>query len=182
MLFPGNLHNWPFLTNFIFLYLEIVFKVVPYWSHLLFLGVFLVYSKCVCMLVCSTRSKFLRWGAPTMGCSPPGSSVHGVFQARMLEWVAISNSKVWNLHDSCVSCTGRWILHHCATWEAHIGSIHALKNLFAFLLINLSFITGESQPPQFSLRGLSCLSFSFLCEWNTPFQLRDTSPRPQENG
>ena len=28
-----------------------------------------------------------------MDCSPPGSSVHGVFQARILEWVAISFSK-----------------------------------------------------------------------------------------
>jgi len=27
-----------------------------------------------------------------MGCSPPGSSVHGLFQARILEWVAISFS------------------------------------------------------------------------------------------
>ena len=26
-------------------------------------------------------------------CSPPGSSVHGVFQARILEWVAISSSR-----------------------------------------------------------------------------------------
>ena len=25
-------------------------------------------------------------------CSPPGSSVHGIFQARILEWVAISFS------------------------------------------------------------------------------------------
>ena len=25
-----------------------------------------------------------------MDCSPPGSSVHGIFQARILEWVAIS--------------------------------------------------------------------------------------------
>ena len=28
-----------------------------------------------------------------MDCSPPGSSVHGIFQARMLEWVAISYSR-----------------------------------------------------------------------------------------
>ena len=26
-------------------------------------------------------------------CSPPGSSVHGVFKARILEWVAISSSR-----------------------------------------------------------------------------------------
>ena len=28
-----------------------------------------------------------------MGCSPPGSSVHGISQARILEWVAISFSR-----------------------------------------------------------------------------------------
>ena len=40
----------------------------------------------------------------TMDCGPPGSSVHGIFQARMLEWVAISFSGwervvVWSLPD-----------------------------------------------------------------------------------
>ena len=28
-----------------------------------------------------------------MDCSPPGSSVHGISQARILEWVAISSSR-----------------------------------------------------------------------------------------
>ena len=28
-----------------------------------------------------------------MECIPPGSSVHGIFQARILEWIAISFSK-----------------------------------------------------------------------------------------
>ena len=28
-----------------------------------------------------------------MDCSPPGSSVHGIFQARILEWVVISYSR-----------------------------------------------------------------------------------------
>ena len=28
-----------------------------------------------------------------MNCSPPGSSVHGIFQARILEWMAISFSR-----------------------------------------------------------------------------------------
>ena len=52
-----------------------------------------------------------------MGCSLPGSSVHGIYQARILEWVAISfsrgssQSRGW----SCVSCTGRQILHCWAT-------------------------------------------------------------------
>ena len=29
----------------------------------------------------------------TMGCSPPGSSVHGILQARILGWVAIFSSR-----------------------------------------------------------------------------------------
>ena len=28
-----------------------------------------------------------------MNCSPPGSSIHGIFQARILEWVSISFSR-----------------------------------------------------------------------------------------
>ena len=30
------------------------------------------------------------WSCDTMDCSPPGSFVRGIFQARILEWVAIS--------------------------------------------------------------------------------------------
>ena len=36
--------------------------------------------------LCLTRSNCI-------DCSPPGSSVHGIFQARILEWVAISYFK-----------------------------------------------------------------------------------------
>ena len=55
-------------------------------------------------------------------CSSPGSSVHGIHQAKTLEWVAISFSRGSSLSRdrtcvSCVSCTGRQILYHCTTWE-----------------------------------------------------------------
>ena len=57
-----------------------------------------------------------------MDCSPPDSSVHGIFQARILVWVAISFSRrsSWprdRICVSCISCIGRWILYHWATWE-----------------------------------------------------------------
>ena len=35
-----------------------------------------------------------------MGCSPPGSSVHGIFQARVLEWGAIAFSDLTVLEIS----------------------------------------------------------------------------------
>ena len=33
-----------------------------------------------------------------MDCSPPGSSVHGILQARILEWAAISSSRIHQIH------------------------------------------------------------------------------------
>ena len=61
-----------------------------------------------------------------MDCSLPGSSVHEMFPARILEQVAISFSRGssptrdWTRIScvSCISCIGRWILYHCATWKA----------------------------------------------------------------
>ena len=29
-----------------------------------------------------------------MDCSPPGTSIHGIFQARVLEWGAIANVQI----------------------------------------------------------------------------------------
>ena len=56
--------------------------------------------------------------------SLPGSPVPGIVQARTLEWVAISSSFLQeifpaqgsNLSFFLLHC--RWILYHCATWEA----------------------------------------------------------------
>ena len=57
-----------------------------------------------------------------MGCSPPGSSVHGILQAGIPEWAAISSSRrsswprKWT-HISCLlHCTQ--ILYHWAIREA----------------------------------------------------------------
>ena len=50
-----------------------------------------------------------------MDCSPPGSSVHGIFQARTLEWVAISYSRGSSQpRNRTHICIGRWILYHCS--------------------------------------------------------------------
>ena len=58
-----------------------------------------------------------------MDCRLPGFSVHGIILSRILEWVAIAFSRgsSWprdGAQVSYASCTGRWILYHCVTWEA----------------------------------------------------------------
>ena len=64
---------------------------------------------CVCVCVYSVTQLCLNLCDP-MDCSPPGSSVCGILQARILEWVAISSSRgsSWpkdRTQVSFVSCT-----------------------------------------------------------------------------
>ena len=74
---------------------------------------------CVCVCVCVYAQSSLTLCEP-MDCSSSGSSVHGIFQARILQWVAISFSRITSqpmvrTQVSYFSCTGRWIflpLHH----------------------------------------------------------------------
>ena len=50
--------------------------------------------------------------------SSPGSSLHGILQARILEWTAVpfsrGSSQPRDLPNPCVSCIGRQVLSHCA--------------------------------------------------------------------
>ena len=71
---------------------------------------------CSFLFVCLVAQSCLT-ACDSMDCHPPGSSVHGIFQTRILEWVAISSSRGSSrprdgTHVSCVSCIGRWILYH----------------------------------------------------------------------
>ena len=59
-----------------------------------------------------------------MDCSPPGSSVHGILQARIPEWVVISYSGRSSAPGiemvslaSCVPGVGTQILSHSNPWE-----------------------------------------------------------------
>ena len=81
------------------------------------LDTWLVGLICVCSVteLCSTLCN-------PMDCSPQGSYVHGIFQARILEWVAIFRSRLSSqpMDWSCISCvsgTRRQSLYHC-----HLGS------------------------------------------------------------
>ena len=98
----------------------------------------------------------------SVDCSPPGSSVNEIFQARILEWVAISYSKRSSWHGdltwiSCIAgivfthwARGKplrvsmhgdyqwcswWMPHHCPLWS--FGSLEAIT---AFLASSTSLV------------------------------------------
>ena len=73
-----------------------------------------------------------------MDCSPSDSSVHGISQARILEWVAISYSR-----GSSRPRDQTWqILYHWTTWEASINMCRYSVN--AVLTWNAS--EAQTQP------------------------------------
>ena len=73
---------------------------------------------CACLLSRSVTSDSLQpYRLWPMDCSLPGPSVHGILQARILEWVAIPSSKGSSqprdrTRVCYVSCIGRWVLYH----------------------------------------------------------------------
>ena len=76
------------------------------------------------LCMCTPSLKLCPTLCNAVGYSPPGSSVHRILQARILDWVAFSYSREsfrthrWNSCLLSVSCIGRWICPGWATWEA----------------------------------------------------------------
>ena len=86
---------------------------------------------CVCVLSRLVVSDSLQ----PLDCSPPGSSVHGISQARILEWVAISFSRgsfrPWD--QTCLSCIAGRFSTTGTTWEALL-----LPDIYFFKLSTFS--------------------------------------------
>ena len=100
----------------------------------------------LCVCVCSVTQSCLTLCHP-MDCSPPDSSVYGIFQARIPEWVAISSPRGSSQHRdqtliSFSSCDGKQILYHWAIgkwsdWKQSLwrrilflSSVFHIKHLF----------------------------------------------------
>ena len=91
-----------------------------------------------------------------MSYSWPGFFVHGISQARILEWVTSSSSKgsFQPRDQSRVFYVGRWILHHCTTWEAPDTISGSLCSVA--LAMSDSLHPHEPQPTR------------LLCPWDFP--------------
>ena len=102
-------------------------------------------------------------------CSPPGSSVRGILEAGILEWVAMSFSRgsSWyrdRTHVSCLSCVGRWILFiSWATWETQEGiyvlniqdsAVRIDKLIYTYIYIYICVASIHLFEPWFFVLGL----------------------------
>ena len=89
------------------------------------LGVW-AWSVCVCVCVCVCAQSYLILCDPCMDCSLPGSPVHGIFQARILEWGALHSpgdrpdSGIEPTSLASLALTGRFFTY-CAMSQAWIS-------------------------------------------------------------
>ena len=91
----------------------------------------------------------------------PGSSVHGILQARVLEWVAISSSRGCSRprDRTCVCCFGRHILYHWPTWGALWGVRDCFSSACYSMMLRLLTATSSCRKP------LSSVPHCFVYRW-----------------
>ena len=119
---------------------------------------------CVCSVVSDSSVTLL-------DCSPPVSSVHGISQAGILEWVAIASSRgsSWprdRSRTSCISCIGRQILYRWATREAPGLETEALEQHCAIelsvMIEMVPFGLSKSTPMHGHTQSLSSVFTKFI--------------------
>ena len=140
-------------------------------SRLLFLGEVTSRVSVLFMWKCSVTQLVMSLCNP-MDCSPPGSSVHEISQARILEWVAISFSRV-SSHTrdwTHISCIDEWIPYHWATREAQTKPAAAAKSLQSCLTLCDPV---DGSPPGYPVPGV--LQARVL-EWGA-IAFSETKPR-----
>ena len=142
-------------------------------------------SSCAC--ICAQLLQSCLTLCNPMDCSPPGSSVHGILLARILEWVAMPSSrgpsqpKDWT-HISCVSCIAGRFLTHWATWEA--PSPHAAAAAAAAKSLQSSPTLcdpiggsppGSPVPGILQARTLEWVAISFSNAWEWKVKVKSLS-------
>ena len=86
-----------------------------------------LFGSSVCVLIRDVVSNSL---CPT-DCSLPGSSVHAILQARILEWVAIPFSRGSSQPGdwTWISCIGRWVFTTESLGKPLFGLYYVIKDL-----------------------------------------------------
>ena len=127
-------------------------------------------------------------------CTPPGFSVHGVFQARILEWVAISFSRLWMLAQWLTELIFCHSLCSFTFWRRGEGASIGFggpKPKFQLLVCILAFFcfpffqivnlkncnTLSHESRSFYREGQDCLP-SFKFKFNSNFKKKKKSHQP----
>ena len=143
------------------------------------IGCFFPLSIVMCSSDLTTKSRSVMSDSlRPVDCSPSGPSVHGILQAKVLEWVAISFSREssWPRDWTQVSRIAGRLFNLWATREALVGFSSDLTSLE--IKINLSQVTNSS--PSTFLSNYILVSHFTHCFilWSIFYQRTEMSLKP----
>ena len=138
---------------------------------------------CVCVCVCVSATQPCPTLCASKDCSPPGSSVHGILQVRILEWVVIPFSRgifptqgsnpgllCYRLTPHRLSHQGRYqmlrksqcVFFPVRYWSWDRGKLKSLSSFRALSLV----------PPQVMMRPFNCSHLLTLHLWLRSWAVR----------
>ena len=179
------------------LFLSIIIRILcisiynPCWikmcSPFIYLLEIIIYTKNICLAwylvhVCGLVAHSCPTLCDPMDCSPPGSSVHDILQARVLEWIAISFSRGSSLprDQTRVSCIAGRCFTIWATREAHL--VHSAAAAAQSLQSSLTLCDpidgsppGSPVPGILQARTLEWVAISFSNAWKWKVKVKSLS-------
>ena len=122
----------------------------------------------ICAVLCLVVQSCLTLCNP-MDCSPPGSSVHGIRQAKILEWLAMPSSR--GLPKPGIKPRSPTLQADSLPCEppgkpmnTRVGSLSLLQGIFLTQELNCGLLLCRRILYQLSYQG-SCVSFYCIAKW-----------------
>ena len=136
----------------------------------------MLFRRCMCVLAAQS--------CPTLcnpvDCSLCNSSIHGILQARILEWVAISFSRAYSCHrdQTWIFWTGRQILNCLSRWGSPFWRRLLLLSRFSCVWLCDPIDgspPGSPVPGTLQVRTLEWVAISFSSAWKWKVKVKSLS-------
>ena len=108
-----------------------------------------------------------------MDCSPPGSSIHGIFQARVLEWIAISFSRGFSQPRNWTRvsriagrCFTIWATSNPTHRHIPWGNQSWKRHMYSLFIAARYRIARTWKQPRCPLTDEWIKKFWYICTWN----------------
>ena len=119
----------------------------------------------LCMYLCAQLVSSV-WLCNPIDCSLPGSSVHGILQARILEWVSISFSRGSSQPVSISFTPCKRVLFWALLWvSVWFSASKSNKNIYICMRVIILPPFGSYLYLFMAMLGFRCFCVSFLYLW-----------------
>ena len=139
-----------------------------------------IMTTCVCISHTCHSAHFVlsHFSRLRLSATPSACSVHRVFQANILEWVAISSSRVSSqprdqTHISYISCTGRQVLFHSCGRKPYVErrSYHLKRTFIPTYFITVKMLHADDENrAEYNIVQTQAIQTETLCVGSIYFE------------